>query len=141
MGVGAFCSNMAMFFIILTTALTLNRHGITHIETTRQGCRSPAARWPENLLRSCFTVGIVGVGFLAIPTLAGSTAYAFAETLHWKEGLDKKMHEARSVLCRDPCFNACRRGIELRPYQLLYVRSIGRPSSTACWRRFFSSES
>jgi Mn2+/Fe2+ NRAMP family transporter len=79
-GVGAFFSNMVMFFIILTTAITLNHHGITHIETTRQAAealRPFAGKFAVTL----FTVGIVGVGFLAIPTLAGSTAYAFAETL------------------------------------------------------------
>jgi Mn2+/Fe2+ NRAMP family transporter len=42
-----------------------------------------------------FTVGIVGVGFLAIPTLAGSTAYAFAETLGWRQGLDRQLRQAR----------------------------------------------
>ena len=43
-----------------------------------------------------FTLGIVGVGFLAIPTLAGSTSYAFAETLGWHQGLDKKLKQARA---------------------------------------------
>jgi Mn2+/Fe2+ NRAMP family transporter len=43
-----------------------------------------------------FTVGIVGVGLLAIPTLAGSTAYAFAETLGWRQGLDKDLKQARA---------------------------------------------
>ena len=43
-----------------------------------------------------FTVGIVGVGFLAIPTLAGSAAYSFAETLGWRQGLDKKLKQARA---------------------------------------------
>jgi len=42
-----------------------------------------------------FTAGIVGVGFLAIPTLAGSAAYAFAETLGWRQGLEKKLGQAR----------------------------------------------
>ena len=42
-----------------------------------------------------FTLGIVGVGFLAIPTLAGSTAYAFAETLGWRQGLNKELRQAR----------------------------------------------
>jgi NRAMP (natural resistance-associated macrophage protein)-like metal ion transporter len=94
-GVGAFFSNMVMFFIILTTAITLNRHGITHIETTRQAAqalRPLAGRFAATL----FTVGIVGVGFLAIPTLAGSAAYAFAETLGWRQGLDKKLKQARA---------------------------------------------
>jgi NRAMP (natural resistance-associated macrophage protein)-like metal ion transporter len=94
-GVGAFFSNMVMFFIILTTAITLNRHGITHIETTRQAAdalRPLAGKFAATL----FTVGIVGVGFLAIPTLAGSTAYAFAETLGWRQGLNKELKHARA---------------------------------------------
>ena len=94
-GVGAFFSNMVMFFIILTTAITLNRHGITHIETTRQAAealRPLAGKFAATL----FTVGIVGVGFLAIPTLAGSAAYAFAETLGWRQGLDKNLTQARA---------------------------------------------
>ena len=94
-GVGAFFSNLVMFFIILTTALTLNRHGITTIETSRQAAEAlrPLA---GNFAATLFTVGIVGVGFLAIPTLAGSVAYAFAETLNWRQGLDKKIKQARS---------------------------------------------
>jgi Mn2+/Fe2+ NRAMP family transporter len=83
-GVGTFFSNLVMFFIILTTAITLNCHGITHIETTRQAAealRPLAGKFAATL----FTVGIVGVGFLAIPTLAGSAAYALAETLGWRQ--------------------------------------------------------
>ena len=93
-GVGAFFSNMVMFFIILTTAITLNRHGITHIETTRQAAEA-LRPFAGEFAATLFTVGIVGVGFLAIPTLAGSTAYAFAETLGWRQGLDKKLKQAR----------------------------------------------
>jgi len=94
-GVGAFFSNLVMFFIILTTAITLNRHGITRIETTRQAAealRPLAGRFASTL----FTLGIVGVGFLAIPTLAGSVAYAFAETFGLRQGLDKKLKRARA---------------------------------------------
>jgi NRAMP (natural resistance-associated macrophage protein)-like metal ion transporter len=94
-GIGTFFSNFVMFFIILTTAITLNRHGITHIETARQAAealRPLAGKFAATL----FTVGIVGVGFLAIPTLAGSAAYAFAETLGWRQGLDKNLKQARS---------------------------------------------
>src|SRR6202161_518444 len=93
-GVGSFFSNSVMFFIILTTGLTLNRHGLTHIETTRQAAealRPLAGRFAATL----FTVGIVGVGLLAIPTLAGSTAYAFAETMGWRQGLNRELKQAR----------------------------------------------
>src|ERR1039458_7363457 len=94
-GVGTFFSNIVMFFIILTTAITLNRHGMTHIETTRQAAEAlrPLA---GRVAATLFTGGIVGVGFLAIPTLAGSAAYAFAETLGWRQGLDKKLKQARA---------------------------------------------
>jgi NRAMP (natural resistance-associated macrophage protein)-like metal ion transporter len=93
-GVGAFFSNMVMFFIILTTAITLNRHGLTHIETTRQAAEAlqPLA---GKFAATLFTAGIIGVGFLAIPTLAGSSAYAFAETLGWRQGLSRKLKQAR----------------------------------------------
>jgi NRAMP (natural resistance-associated macrophage protein)-like metal ion transporter len=92
--VGTFFSNLVMFFVILTTAVTLHAHGVTKIETTRQAAealRPLAGRFAATL----FTVGILGVGFLAIPTLAGSAAYAFAETFGWKQGLDQKVKGAR----------------------------------------------
>ena len=93
-GVGAFFSNMVMFFIILTTAITLNRHGITNIETSRQAAEA-LRPFAGKFAATLFTLGIVGVGFLAIPTLAGSAAYAFAETLGWRQGLNKKLKQAR----------------------------------------------
>lgn len=90
---GTFFSNLVMFFIIVTTAATLNKHGITHITTTRDAAEAlrPLAGKFAALL---FTVGIVGVGFLAIPTLAGSAAYAFADTFTWKQGLGRKFGRA-----------------------------------------------
>jgi NRAMP (natural resistance-associated macrophage protein)-like metal ion transporter len=93
-GVGAFFSNMVMFFIILTTAITLNRHGIVNIETSRQAAEA-LRPFAGTFAATLFTWGIVGVGFLAIPTLAGSAAYAFAETLGWSQGLNKKLKQAR----------------------------------------------
>jgi NRAMP (natural resistance-associated macrophage protein)-like metal ion transporter len=93
-GMGAFFSNTVMFFIILTTGITLNRHGITHIETSRQAAEA-LRPFAGHFATTLFTVGLVGVGFLAIPTLAGSTSYAFAETLRWSQGLNKKLKQAR----------------------------------------------
>jgi NRAMP (natural resistance-associated macrophage protein)-like metal ion transporter len=93
-GVGAFFSNMVMFFIILATAVTLNRHGITQIETSRQAAEA-LRPFAGKFATTLFTLGIVGVGFLAIPTLAGSTAYAFAESLGWRQGLNKNLRQAR----------------------------------------------
>ncbi len=101
-GVGTLFSNLVMYFIILTTALTLHRHGITNIETSRQAAEAliPLAGRFAGLL---FTVGVLGVGFLAIPTLAGSAAYACAETFGWHGGLDAKFKSAHAfygvVIC------------------------------------------
>jgi NRAMP (natural resistance-associated macrophage protein)-like metal ion transporter len=94
-GVGTFFSNTAMFFIILTTALTLNRHGLTNVETSSQVAQAlePLA---GKFAKTLYTVGLVGVGLLAIPTLSGSAAYAFAETFQWRQGLDQKLKRARS---------------------------------------------
>jgi Mn2+/Fe2+ NRAMP family transporter len=94
-GVGTFFSNLVFYFIVLTTALTLHKHGITHIESTKEAAEAlqPLAGELAYLL---FTIGIIGVGFLAIPTLAGSAAYAFAETFRWRQGIDKKFTSARA---------------------------------------------
>ena len=83
-----------MFFIMLTTALTLHAHGVT-IQTTRDAAAAlrPLAGEGAYLL---YTLGIVGTGLLAIPTLAGSAAYAFAETFDWAYGLDEKFRNAVS---------------------------------------------
>ena len=93
-GAGTLVSNLVMFFVILTTARTLHLHGLTRLETSREVAQAlrPLAGELAELL---YTVGIVGVGLLAIPTLAGSAAYAFAETFGWRQGLDRKFAQAR----------------------------------------------
>ena len=94
-GVGAFFAVLVMYFIMLTTASTLHRHGVTNIETSRQAAEvlGPLAGKFAAVL---YTAGILGVGFLAIPTLSGSAAYAFAETFRWRQGLDEKLGSARA---------------------------------------------
>ena len=92
-GVGTFFSNLVMYFIILTTALALHSHGIKDIETSQQAAQ--ALRPLVGVLASTlYTIGIIGVGFLAIPTLTGSAAYAFAETFSWREGLNEPFRGA-----------------------------------------------
>ena len=94
-GVGTFFSNLVMFFIILATALTLHRHGILTISTTRDAATAlrPLA---GNYAYFLYTIGIVGTGLLAIPTLAGSAAYAIAETFDWAYGMDERFENAVS---------------------------------------------
>lgn len=92
-GIGTFFSNLVMFFIILTTAATLHRAGITEIGTTREAAEAlrPLA---GDLAYALYTIGIIGTGLLAIPTLAGSAAYALAETIGWEQGFDNRFRQA-----------------------------------------------
>lgn len=92
-GIGTFASNVAMYFIILTTALTLHARGMTHLATSRE-VASALRPLAGSLATLLYTVGVLGTGALAIPTLAGSSAYAFAETFGWHEGIDEKMKQA-----------------------------------------------
>jgi len=93
--VGSFFSQLVMYFIILVAAVTLHSHGYTNIETSKDAARAlePLA---GPLAATLYTLGIVGVGLLAIPTLTASAAYAFAEFFGWKQGLDKRLQQARS---------------------------------------------
>jgi len=92
---GMLLSNIVMFFIIVTTAGTLHNAGITNIQTAGQAAEAlrPLA---GNFTFLLFTVGIVGMGLLAIPILAGSASYALAEVFGWKEGLSKDYRHAHS---------------------------------------------
>ena len=94
-GTGTFFSNVVMYFIILTTAVTLHKHGLTNIESAKEAAEAlrPLA---GNLATAFYTIGILGTGLLAIPTLTGSAAYAFAETFQWNFGLDRRLHQARA---------------------------------------------
>jgi Mn2+/Fe2+ NRAMP family transporter len=93
-GFGTFFSNLVMFFVILTTALTLHVHGLTHIRSSSEAA-SALRPLAGDFAASLYTIGIFGLGFLAIPTLAGSSAYAIADTFRWRQGLDQKLWRAR----------------------------------------------
>jgi NRAMP (natural resistance-associated macrophage protein)-like metal ion transporter len=87
-------SNIVAFCIILGAAATLNVAGVADIQTSAQaaGALRPLAGEFSFLL---FALGIIGTGMIAVPVLAGSAAYAVAETFEWKRGLDLKLLEAR----------------------------------------------
>ena len=92
--IGMGVSDVISFFIILTTAVTLHQSGRTDIQSSAEAAQAlrPIAGPFAFLL---FSLGIIGTGFLSIPTLAGSTAYAAAELMNWKEGLEKPVPEAK----------------------------------------------
>ncbi|HVT11961.1 MAG TPA: divalent metal cation transporter [Fimbriimonadaceae bacterium] len=91
--VGMVFSQLITFFIIVCTAATLHQMGKTDIETAQDAARAllPLGKIAYVL----FTLGIIGTGWLAIPTLAGSFAYGVAETGGWPYGLYRRFKEAR----------------------------------------------
>ena len=91
--IGMGFSNLVAFFIILTTAVTLHTHGITDIETSSQAATAlrPIAGEFAFML---FSAGIIGTGLLAIPVLAGSSAYAMAGAFKWKNSLERTPMQA-----------------------------------------------
>lgn len=90
---GMFLSNLAMFFIITACAATLHTAGITQISSAAEAATAlrPLAGDYSYLL---FALGIIGVGALGIPVLAGSSSYAIAESFGWKQGLHYKLKQA-----------------------------------------------
>jgi len=92
--VGMGYSNLIALFIIIATAATLHASGKTDIQTASDAAEAlrPVAGAATFWLFAC---GIIGTGMLAVPVLAGSGAYAIAETFGWREGLDLKPRQAR----------------------------------------------
>ncbi len=86
-------SNLIAFFIILSTAATLHLAGTVDIQTSAQAAEAlrPLGGPTAFLL---FSLGIIGTGMLAVPVLAGSAAYAVAESFDWQAGMDRKLPEA-----------------------------------------------
>jgi NRAMP (natural resistance-associated macrophage protein)-like metal ion transporter len=91
--IGMAFSNLIALSIIITTAATLHAQGKTDIQSSAQAAEAlkPIAGPLAELI---FALGIIGTGLLAIPVLAGSTAYAIGEGRRWKVGLSRKPKEA-----------------------------------------------
>lgn len=92
--VGMLFCNLVFYFVILASAATLHAHGQTDVQSATDAARAlepfagPAAKY-------LFAVGLIGAGFLAVPVLSGSVAYAAAETFGWEYGLDTKPRQAK----------------------------------------------
>ena len=91
---GMFFSNVVMYFIILATAATLFKSGQTDIQSATDAAEAlrPLAGDAAYVL---LAVGLIGAGFLAVPILTGSSAYAIAEALGSRHGLDQKPRRAK----------------------------------------------
>lgn len=98
--IGMFAAELAQWFIIITTATVLFSHGITNINTAADAAKAlePLVHsFPNSgqLAKDIFAIGIIGLGLLGIPVLAGSTAYAISEAFNWREGLYRSFKKAK----------------------------------------------
>lgn len=123
---GSLISKLITYFITLTTAATLFAHGQKHIETAKDAAMAlqpfagPAASW-------LFALGVIGTGLLAIPTLAGSCAYAVSEALRWRASLEEKPSLAPqfySVLALSLLLGMALIYLKLNVVQMLFWASI-----------------
>jgi NRAMP (natural resistance-associated macrophage protein)-like metal ion transporter len=99
--IGMFFSQLIMWSIIVTTAGSLHNHGITDVQTSEQVAKAlePAVKsfpYSGQISKVIFALGIIGTGLLAVPVLAGSSAYALSDAFGWKQGLFKKFNQAKA---------------------------------------------
>jgi len=123
---GMLFSNLAMFFIIVTTASTLGVNGIRDIQTADQAAEAlrPLAGDFAYLL---FTLGVVGIGLLAVPVLAGSASYALSEIFGWKEGLYRKFKQAHGfygIIIAATLIGLLINLTPIPPFKLLYYTAV-----------------
>jgi NRAMP (natural resistance-associated macrophage protein)-like metal ion transporter len=120
-------SGIAVMFAIMTTAaVTLGAHGAVQVDTAQQAAQAlrPLAGELAGLL---FAAGIVGTGLLAVPVLAGSTAYAIAESVGWPEGLGRRVMQARAfylVIAVSILVGVAMEFIGISPIRALYLAAI-----------------
>jgi len=91
---GMLFSNLVMYFIILANGATLHKAGYTDIDSAAEAAEAlrPLAGDASAILMA---LGLIGTGFLAVPILTGSAAYAICETFSWKCSLDAKPGQAK----------------------------------------------
>ena len=99
--IGMLFSNVTAWFIIVVGAIVLNQAGVTTINTAADAAKAlePLVHTFPNagfLAKLIFAIGVIGIGLQAIPVLAGSSAYAVAETFNWREGLYRKFRQSRN---------------------------------------------
>jgi NRAMP (natural resistance-associated macrophage protein)-like metal ion transporter len=123
---GMVFSNLIMYCIMLTTAATLHRSGVTDIVSSRQAAEAlrPVAGDAAYLL---YTLGILGSGLLAIPVLAGSASYAVSEVFGWRTGLDLSPRRGRRfylVLGAAIGGGVLLESLQLNPLRLLFLAAL-----------------
>ncbi len=123
---GMALANVVFLFIVVTTAFVLHDNGITNVDSAEKAALAlkPLAGSAASLL---FTIGIFGVGLLAVPVLAGASAYAVAELFNWREGLSQRFLAARGfylVIAASMFAGMLLNFIGINPIKALYYAAI-----------------
>jgi Mn2+/Fe2+ NRAMP family transporter len=98
--IGMSISQIGSWFMIITAAVVLHENGVVNIGTAADAARALeplVAGFPHagTIAKFLFAMGIIGMGLLGIPVLAGSVAYAVSDAFNWREGLNYKLKEAK----------------------------------------------
>ncbi len=123
---GMAASNLVALAIMIATAATLHAHGKTDIQTAADAARA-LAPVAGRFAFALFSLGIIGTGLLAIPVLAGSSAYAVSELRGWREGLDNKPWEAvgfYAVIAAGVALGVVMDWIHLDPIKALFWSAV-----------------
>jgi len=123
---GMALANIVFLFIVITTAFVLYKNGITNIDSAAKAALAlkPLA---GNMASLLFATGIFGVGLLAVPVLAGASAYAIAELFKWNEGLNRKYSKAKGfygVIIASMLVGLAMNFIGINPIKALYYAAI-----------------
>lgn len=123
---GMTIANVVFLFIVITTAFVLNKNGITNVDTAEKAAQAlkPLA---GDFAAILFTIGIFGVGLLAVPVLAGASAYALAELFKWKEGLNRRFDKAKGfygVIIVSMIVGMLMNFVGINPIKALYYAAI-----------------
>ncbi|MDQ6652112.1 MAG: divalent metal cation transporter, partial [Acidobacteriota bacterium] len=124
--IGGFLSNLVMYFIILATAATLFKSGQTNIQSAAdaaQALRPLAGRGAEILL----AVGLIGTGFLAVPILTGSSAYAVTEAFKGTYGFSQKLRDAKlfyGVIVASTFVGLLINFVGINPIRALFIAAV-----------------
>lgn len=130
--IGMLFSNVTAWFIIVVGAVVLGAHGITNINTAADAAKAleplvqgfPNAGYISKLI---FAVGVIGIGLMSVPVLAGSSSYAISETFNWKEGLFRRFKQAREfyiIIVVGTLVGLCFNFIGLDPIKALIFTAV-----------------
>jgi NRAMP (natural resistance-associated macrophage protein)-like metal ion transporter len=129
---GMFFSNVVMYFIILSTASTLFKSGHTEINTAAEAAEAlkPLA---GHAAAALFAIGVIGVGFLAVPVMTTGAAYDLSQVMGWKHSLHAKPAEAKKFYGAIAAFTAIAMGLNFlgfNPMKALVFSGIVQGFST-----------